>query len=267
MAVLAYPDDPRYRWSYWEDDFLPDGIEVINVTSFFRAAPVWNRLAWGWFSLFNRHYYVTSLESPEYALTRWDELLRRGDVVGLYASNAHGGFRFGERVSIPIPSYRVALGFVGLGVHPRYRDQPERAIRTGDFFSIVRGAGEPERFEFVRTPDGGLRVTVEAAEMLSPRVVLKRDGHVVDEVRDGLLTHPPTPGVYRAEVYLDEHPLLAADVPWILSNAIRVDGTYVTASTAAMSYDEFAPQRFRVLNGLGENERLAPGRRVKMIVE
>ena len=247
MAVLAYPDDPRYSWSYWEDDFLPDGIEIINLASHLRAGSVWRVLTWAGFSLFNRHYFVSSLESPEYALSRWDELLTRSDVVGFYATNAHGGFRLGDSVDVPIPSYRTALGFVGLGVDPRYRDQPERAIRTGDFFSVVRGAGEPDRFAFERESDGRIRVSVEAAEELSARVVLKRDGRIVAETRDGGLVHQPGRGVYRAEVYLEAHPLLARDVPWILSNPIRVDVAYPKPSPdvlpctqrRALALDEF----------------------------
>ena len=247
MAVLAYPDDARYRWSYWEDDFVPDGIEIINVTSHLRAGSIWSAVKWAGFSLFNRRYYVSSLESPEYALSRWDELLKRGDVVGFYASNAHGGFRLGESASVPIPSYRTALGFVGLGIDARYRDQPERAIRSGDFFSVVRGAGEPERFQFERAPDGQIIVSLEAAQELIARVVLKKDGQVLAETRDRSLAHRSGRGVYRAEVYLENHPLLAADVPWILSNPIRVDAPYPAATPdvlpcgqrTALALDEF----------------------------
>ncbi len=234
MAVLAYPDDPRYRWSYWEDDFLPDGIEVINVTSHLRDGSVWSALTWAGFSLFNRNYYLSGLESPEYALSRWDELLTRGDVVGFYASNAHGGFRLAERVSVPIPSYRTALGFVGLGIDARYRDEPELAIRRGDFFSIVRGAGEPDRFQFERAADGSIHVSLEAAQELSARVVLKKDGKVVAETRDLGLAHRSGRGVYRAEVYLENHPLLAGDVPWILSNPIRIDAPYSAPTPDAL---------------------------------
>ena len=234
MAVLAYPDDSRYRWSYWDDDFLPDGIEVLNLTSYLRAGSVWRVLTWAGFSLFNRHYFVSGLESPAYALSRWDELLSRSYVVGFYASNAHGGFHLGDSVSVPIPSYRMSLGFVGLGINHRYRDQPERAVRAGDFFSVVRGAGEPEQFEFERGSDGRIRVTVEAAEELSTRVVLKKDGLVVAKTRDGNLVYQPGRGVYRAEVYLEAHRMLAADVPWILSNPIGVDVAYPTPPSDAL---------------------------------
>ena len=251
MAVLAYPDDPKYRWSYWDDDFLPDGIEVLNLTSYLRAGSIWRTLTWAGFSLFNRHYFVSGLESPAYALSRWDELLNRSDVVGFYASNAHGGFRLGDSVSVPIPSYRMVLGFVGLGIDHRYRDQPETAVRAGEFFSVVRGAGEPEQFEFKRGSDGRIKVSVEAAEELSTRVVLKKDGRVVAKTRNGGLVHQPGRGVYRAEVYLEAHPLLAADVPWILSNPIRVDVAHpkpppdVLPCTrrTALALDEFRVER------------------------
>ena len=223
FAVLAYPEDPLYRWSYWEDDFQPDGMEVINVTSALRAAPWWRVLDWGVFSLFNRHYYVSGLPSPAYALDRWDELLERGPVVGLYASNVHGGLRLADRWDVPVPSYRTGLEYVGLGIEPRHGADPAGAIRAGQFFSLVRGAGEPERFTFARDARGRLAVRLETAPSLQPRIVLKEHGQVVAETRTGMLTHPARRGVYRVEVYLEDHALLAPDVPWILSNPIRID--------------------------------------------
>jgi hypothetical protein len=37
--VLAYPEDPRQRWRYWEDDLSPGGVEVANLfTSILRLS-------------------------------------------------------------------------------------------------------------------------------------------------------------------------------------------------------------------------------------
>jgi hypothetical protein len=156
MSVVTYPEDPVYRWGYWGEDLAPDGIEIVNVTSYFRGRSLRQKLAWAFFSLFNHNYYISGFEAPTEALARWDELLSRGPVHGFYAANAHGGFPLTEERTIGIPSYRTAMGYVGLAVDPRYRDAPEEAVRRGEFFSLVRAAGEPRRFEF--TEDAGALV-------------------------------------------------------------------------------------------------------------
>ena len=236
FSVLTYPEVPTHRWLYWDEDFVPDGIEIINVTSYFRASSHWTKLAWAVFSLFNRFYYVSSFEPPTYALARWDALLERGDVFAVFAANAHGGFPLTEDLTIGVPSYESAMGFVGLGIEPRFKDAPEEAIRQGKFFAIVRAAGEPRRFEFTRSDDT-LRIVVDVDE-LAPRLVLKQNGTVVAEIGGGELVHRARePGIYRAEVYLRDHKLLDPSVPWILSNAIRVDADPVIPAPAVLLCD------------------------------
>jgi hypothetical protein len=220
IAVVTYPEDPVQQWRYWASDFTPDGIEIINVTSYFRASSLRQKLSWAVFSLFNRYYYIHGFEPPTYALKRWDELLERGHVNAFYANNAHGGFPLTETRTVSVPSYETALGYVGLGIDPRYRDRPMQAIRRGDFFAVVRAAGEPERFEITES-GGEVRVDLEAARYRA-RVDLKRNGVVVASTESGSIRYAAKQGVYRAEVYLLDHPLLADDVPWILSNAIFV---------------------------------------------
>ena len=217
ISVVTYPEDPVYQWSYWEPDLAPDGIEIVNVTSYFRRSSLRQKLSWAFFSLFNRNYYISGFEAPTRALARWDELLKHGRVHGFYAANAHGGFPLTEERTIGIPSYRTAMGYVGLAVEPRYREAPEEAIRRGEFFSLVRAAGEPRRFELLET-DGALVVRLDT-ETAGARMDLKRNGEVVGSTKENeLRIASPEPGVYRVEVYLEDHPLLAEDVPWILSN-------------------------------------------------
>lgn len=221
VSVVTYPEDPLYRWGYWEKDLAPDGIEIVNVTSYFRSISLPQKLSWAFFPLFNRNYYISGFEAPTEALARWDELLSRGRVHGFYAANAHGGFPLTEDWTLGIPSYRTALGYVGLAVDPRYREAPEDAVRRGEFFSLVRAAGEPERFDFTESA-GALEVSLDA-KTPGARIDLKRNGAVVGSTREKELRLPtPGPGVYRVEVYLENHPLLASDVPWILSNALFI---------------------------------------------
>lgn len=238
FSVLTYPEDPIHRWRYWEEDFAPDAMELINVTSYFRASSLWEKLDWAVFSVFDRHYYISGFTSPDDALERWDELLTRAPVWGFYAANAHGGFPLTEELIIGAPSYATAFSYAGFGIDRKFAEDPERAIRRGEFFAIVRGAGEPERFEFTQDSHGTLRVVVEAAE-LSPRIVLKRNGAVIGETSEPELVHPAdSPGVYRAEVYLEGHPLLSPDVPWISSNPIFVDVEFPGIAGAELTCDD-----------------------------
>lgn len=250
LSIVTYPEDPTQRWLYWEDDLLPDGIEIINVTSYFRASSAFAKLRWAWFSMFSSYYYVSGFQPPTYALERWDELLERGPVWGFYATNAHGGFPLTEETTVSIPSYETAFSYVGLGIDREYREDPMRAIRSGDFFAVVRGAGEPERFTFRAGNDGrpgsfvpsgtNLHVALDAPG-LSTRIVLKRSGETLFDTSEGELDFDASAGVYRVEVFLEDHPLLASDVPWILSSPIFVGVSYPPVVVEELACADVAP--------------------------
>jgi PHP domain len=235
FPVLAYPDDPDYGWRYWDSDLRPGGIEVLNLFTCLRGASWFERLRLAMYYPFSHYYFLKSIAMPAESLAHWDDFLRREKIWGFEASDAHGGFRVGSWFSIKVPSYADTFSFVGMGISRRYESDPEAAVRGGDFFNCVRGAGEPERFEF-SAQDGlrnylsgsdapvssSLHVEVSAGKQ-AVRIVLKRDGVVVREVAgDHLDLENAGAGVYRVEVFLVAHPLLRADVPWILSNPIFV---------------------------------------------
>ena len=238
FTVVAHPGDPARAWTHWEDDFLPDGIEILDVTSQFRSATSLDKIRWAWSDLFHSFESVSRFSAPVHALDRWDELLERGRTWSFYATNAHGGFPWSassSKTALPFPSYETAFSYVALGVDRSYEVDPMRAIRRGDFFSVIRAAGEPERFTFHADDDvapgsfapAGTRVRVELdAPDLDARVVLMRDGEPVSETTEAELEAVASPGVYRVEVYLEDHPVLSNDVPWILSNPIFVGMRY-----------------------------------------
>jgi hypothetical protein len=237
FPVLAYPDDPDYGWRYWDSDLRPGGIEVLNLFTCLRGASWADRLLLAMYYPFSHYYFLRSITVPAESLAHWDDFLQRDKIWGFEASDAHGGFRVGSWLAMKLPSYADTFSFVGMGISRRYESDPEAAVRAGDFFNCVRGAGEPERFEFSahdglrEFPSGSdapvnasLHVDVRAAKQ-AMRVVLKKDGAVVREVvGDHLDLENAGAGVYRVEVFLMTHPLLRADVPWILSNPIFVGG-------------------------------------------
>ncbi|GEM_PF-450478 len=233
FTVLAYPEDPKNRWNYWEDDLLPDGIEIINASTEFRRLSLGALVKTLLYYPFSPYYFLKNLKRPEFSLQAWDELLRRGKVFGFFASNAHGGFKLGKKLRIKIPSYESSFLLLSLGIRKERKDSLESSVRGGDFFSCVRGAGEPQEFEFyardnekIFYPGSDLHSEADLYVKVSSKkykckIVLKKDGEKVGEETSGeLYLKKIKDGTYRAEVYLLEHPFLPQDVPWIISNPI-----------------------------------------------
>ncbi|MGA7855289.1 MAG: hypothetical protein WCA15_18360 [Candidatus Acidiferrales bacterium] len=242
FPVLAYPDDRRYGWHYWSPDLHPGGIEILNLfTSLRRTTPA-QRLQLALYYPFSRYYFLKALSFPSESIAHWDEFLQHDRTWGFVASDAHGGFHITKFLAIKMPSYADTFSFVAMGIDKRYDRDPEAAIRKGDFFNCIRGAAEPEKFEFFaqkaanRFPTGSdapensdLHVTAQSNSQ-AIRLVLKKDGAEFSEATADHLDLPNAPaGVYRVEAYLLHHPLLRADVPWIISNPIFVGVTRASA--------------------------------------
>jgi hypothetical protein len=213
----------------------PNGIEVLNLFTSLRAASWTERFQLAVYYPFSHYYFLKSIAVPTESIAHWDGFLQRGKIWAFVASDAHGGIHLARRLSIKVPSYSDTFSFVGMGIGRRYGSDLEAAIRSGDFFNCIRGAGEPERFEFSahhgfrEFPTGSdapansnLHAAVQIANQ-AVRLVLKKDGAVLRDIAGNHLDlENASSGVYRVEVFLVGHPLLQANVPWILSNAIFV---------------------------------------------
>jgi hypothetical protein len=237
FPVVAYSEDPLYGWRYWETDLVPGGIELSNMFTCVRSISVYDKLALILFYPFSHYYFIKSVSFPTKSFAHWDDLLQRGKVWSLVASDAHGGFHVGKSLTVNVPSYADVFSFAGLGIDKKYATNPELAIRNGEFFNCIRGAGEPQLFDFSASDSGAiyasgssppeksdLRVNVEV-DGLATRLILRRNGKIERQLDSGhLAVQGVSAGVYRLEVYLLNHPFLPADVPWIVSNPIFVGG-------------------------------------------
>jgi hypothetical protein len=230
---VSYTEDPLYGWHYWESDLAPGGIEVSNLFSCVRALSVFRKLLLALYYPFSQYYFLKSVAFPAQSFARWDDILERGKTWGLVAADAHGGFHLGKWFSARVPSYYATFSLAGLGIDRKYASQPEVAIRSGDFFNCIRGAGEPLVFDYFATngaskftsgstaPEGSaLHARVQTAGQ-TVQLVLIKDGVIERRVDTDHLDIPSlAAGVYRLEVYLPHHPLLPSNVPWIVSNPI-----------------------------------------------
>jgi hypothetical protein len=235
FPVLAYPDDLRYGWHYWNPDLRPGGIEILNLFTSLRRTSLASRFLLAIYYPFSHYYFLKTLSFPAESMSHWDDFLQRDKTWAFMAADAHGGFHITKFLPIKVPSYKDTFSFAAMGIDERYSRDPESAIRKGDFFNCIRGAAEPQKFEFSAQhgsqayPTGSdapanadLHVEVNATNQVV-RLVLKKDGAEIREsVNDHLDFLDAPAGVYRVEAYLTHHPLLRADVPWIISNPIFV---------------------------------------------
>lgn len=235
FTVLLYPEWKKYRWRYWEDDFRPQGIEVLNLFSALRQTEVIQQIDMLMTAPFGDFHILKALQRPQAEIRRWDELLARGMTYGFYGVDLHGGFRSILELPVRVPSYRLGFGLFALGIRSTDAGDPMAAVRRGEFFSVIRAAAVPDRFEFCARQDGrtippgrivsgrtDLEIQV-AVSGYATRIVLFRDGEPFRQTDAGRLELADAPdGMYRVEVYLRDHPTLAMGMPWICSNPIGV---------------------------------------------
>ena len=237
FSVVTYPEDPEQGWHYWEDDLNPDGLEIINLSTYFRKLSFFGKLVSYLYLPFSRYSFLRYLKRPSFAFKMWDSILKRKKVWGFFATNAHGRTPITKKIKIKEPSYHKMFSLLALGIKKKYKDNPEKAVRKGHFFSVIRGAGEPQIFDFYGKgrdgkifeqgdcAKGDISLFVELkTKKLKYKILLLRDGERIKEtINSKLSLKRVDSGFYRVEVYLLNHPLLKSDVPWIISNPIFVN--------------------------------------------
>ena len=128
MSVAAHPDSTRteLRLADWDAPF--DGLEWLNGDSQWRDEE-WPALGRSLLTYpFRRAATLaTLLDRPENLANRWDDLLRRRQVVGLAAADAHarvgpGGDPYGRSLSLHVPSYEQMFRTLSISL-PRVRLQ------------------------------------------------------------------------------------------------------------------------------------------------
>ena len=248
LAVVGYPEEVR--------DLAAGAYDAVEVYSLYTNAKRINYLTlffdglwsyWGRPELLFARFY----ERPSENLRRWDELNAAGGrrVYALAGNDAHANvglsFRqqtgeevFGVKLDPYERSFRLVRNHVLLEKgRPLDADSLLAALGAGRSFIAFDLFGDANGFRFnaengtdrrtlgeeIQLPAGGA-VRLAARSPVKCRTVFYRDGQVVAEVKDTALAEfsADARGVYRVEVYLDQHGSLLDGKPWIISNPIFV---------------------------------------------
>ena len=261
FSFAAHPFSTRadLRWTGWD---LPGpwGLELINGDSEWRRAGLRGFSAMALYALNSRWALLQGLNAPDAALKRWDELLARRDVVGLYGADAHSRLPITRSWAVRFPSYEALFSLLRShvlldqslsGDEDADRAAVLDALRTGRSYIGLDALAPADGFTF--TVDGGggehwtmgervpfrdgLQARVGGRVPVGARVMLFRDGWLVRQKTTALEAPLPGPGVYRAEIRVPGWP-----VPWVISNPIYVfDEATFAARDAAAAWPEPPP--------------------------
>jgi hypothetical protein len=262
FAFAAHPFSSRddLRWTGWD---LPGpwGLELINGDSEWRRAGPRVLLVAALYGLNPRRALLAGLNLPDATLARWDEMLARRDVVGLYGADAHSRLPITKSWALRYPSYEALFSLLRThvlleeplsGDAARDREAILTALREGHsytgldalapaggaFFVVESGVGERWTMgERVPAAAEGLRARAGGRVPEGARVVLFRDGRILAEAASSLEAPLPGPGVYRVEIRVPGWP-----VPWVLTNPIYVfDEATFAERDAAAAWPEAPP--------------------------
>lgn len=250
LAIAAHPDSPKAELRWRANGVAIDGLEWMNVDSEWRDERPSQLVATAVRAAVRPVESITALFSrPARTLQRWDAALRLRQTFSLGAVDAHARIPWREDeeprrgTAFARPTYRTMFTtlaqrvILGAPLSGRADDDARRvidAIGSGRSYSVVRGLGWPVSLQFGATvgreaiamggevvlPDAGapaIQMRAAVPEAAGARVVLLRDGRQVAAGQGSVSHSVNAVGAYRVEVVFP-----AADVPWIVSNAIRV---------------------------------------------
>jgi hypothetical protein len=266
FGIAAHPDSPKAALR-WTDTSSPiDGIEWLNADSEWRNETRWTLARAGVTYFFRPAASLATLLDRPSTLDRWDALLRTRRVVGLAASDAHGGP--GQRLEDPS---RTLFGTVGIpSYEASFRELSTRvvlerglsgnaaedaravyaAIRKGSVFSVIDAVASPALLDVHAVPSGAtVTLAARASVPAGGQMVLLRDGATVASGQASMKAEvPPAAGAYRIEVRLPNAPG-QPPVPWLVSNPIYLNPAEpppAVASLTALLSATIAPFPWRI---------------------
>ena len=247
MSVIAHPVNSQNGWRS-PASVRADGLEIFNADSAWRNAPIWKLLlgfpAW----LLNPpRALLFVMDNAQQERNQWDAYLENGPMTGLAGADSHGTIRVGGW-DFSFPRYEDSLAWFPVHVLTERELSGEigndrqiilEALKRGSCYLSVGPIGPASGFRFRAVSEGLARPVGMGQSLASDnsvtlvaelpaerpvRMVLRRNGAVVEERWGRRLEHPgASPGVYRVEIYVGEPESPAGRIPWVLSNPIRIN--------------------------------------------
>lgn len=235
VSIVAHPFGKKNKWKKWELERI-DGIEIIDLDDETREKgilKIFNALLI--YPLNSRFSLLTLIERPVEALQIWDEELKNKKISGFYGLNLHGKiwiFPFSYSKIFDLMRIHIPID----GKKPERFEEGKRiileALKEGNFFSAIDGAGESRGFRFYaigkeketgKELETGSTILIQLPFKSKFEATLFKDGIKFFSTREKeAKLKLREKGVYRVEVYLKDNPALKKDIPWIISNPIFV---------------------------------------------
>ncbi|MBS2029663.1 MAG: hypothetical protein JST54_17300 [Deltaproteobacteria bacterium] len=237
--VLAHPLNRKMPFIGWSEQELAIGMEALSYDDLWREAlhaPLSRGLVVGSLELpFNSRLAVAQLiRRPDAALAKWDALRHDARIVQLCAVDAHGWPGYA-------PVFQAMSMYLDHVTPPLEPNAVLAALESGHAYCGLDAVAPADGFGFVamdakgqpplgegeegETSDRTLRVTLPSPAPKGAKIKIYRDGVAQAEGQgpELQLSHAVA-GDWRVEVWA---PLPGAffdgpDVPWILSNVIRL---------------------------------------------
>jgi hypothetical protein len=254
FGIAAHPDSPKPSLR-WTDTRAPvDGIEWLNADSERRKDSRARMIRAGLAYFFRPGPALATLFDRPRTLDRWDRMTTSRKVVGLAATDAHGGVarrneddgRRSVADAVGIPSYEASFRAFSTRVileRPLAGDPVldaraiYSAIRRGSVFTAIDGLAGPGLLDFRRERTS---IVARATLPAGGEVVLLEDGHEVARSRGELRYDGGTSGAFRVEVRTPDAPG-APPIPWLVSNPIYV-GVRAASSAASAPAASLPPR-------------------------
>ncbi len=216
-------------------------------------------------SPFERVEHV-GLRGPRRGAVRiWDDLSRRGRVLGFAGLNAHGRTWSSNAPGAALPYETL---FRSLSTHVLSPELPPdapdlarallmRAIRNGHFHTVQSCIAPPENFRFVAEAPGREPLLEGDTASFHPKAVVRvrlprsaeirliHNGHQLLAAEGRGLEFPAVrPGAYRVEAWLDRRPWIFSNPIWFTrpteeeKKAYRQQAREETASEAGAVYED-----------------------------
>ncbi|MBD3414018.1 MAG: hypothetical protein GF421_06280 [Candidatus Aminicenantes bacterium] len=228
FSIIAHPYS-KTHWT-WGPNADYSGLEIINADAMFKKNYI-HMLAYSPALLIRPGLpLLKMLERPHTHLKKWDQLNKRNTTYGYYSTDAHMFYK----PLFSLLRVHVILKEELSSTFEKAKNQVFDALRNGRFFNSIDAAAPAIGFRFWGESKGNqiqmgessrftesMTLHIKTPDSLKCQMVLLYDGkRIYTDSKTLTSFHPPYPGIYRVEVYLQEKSPLDHNCPWILSNPI-----------------------------------------------